>query len=172
MPLSRVCKKIDRPGFTLIEVMMGMAILSMISIIVGNWFFMQRNYQQRINQTSDIQENFRRANWDMIQELQIARFIIWPRMNSDRSIKSDSKVVFKDFLGNIVAFYHVPATGEIRRCEIPNGPGNAEVDSIPIAKGIASVSFTASDFANRFIAIHLTASGVHSLDAVYLLNNG
>ena len=150
---------------------MGMAILSVIAIIVGNWFFMQRNYQQRINQTSDIQENFRRANWEMIQELQISRLIIWPRMNSDQSIKSDSKVVFKDFIGNIVAFYHVPSTGEIRRCEIPNGTGNVEIDSKPLATGIASASFTATDFANRLITIHLTASGVHSLDAAYLLNN-
>jgi hypothetical protein len=150
--------------------MIGIALLSIITGFFGYWFMMQRQYQERITRISDVQEKLRRASWDMIQELQTSRSILWPRLNADKSIHTDSKMVFKDMQGNFVAYYHVPATRELRRCVIPNGPGSVELDGVPIAAGIASVSFTAGDFCNRLISFHLSSEGVHTLDAVYLLN--
>ncbi|HEY9072308.1 MAG TPA: prepilin-type N-terminal cleavage/methylation domain-containing protein [Candidatus Ozemobacteraceae bacterium] len=159
-----------RSGVTLVELLIGTAILAVILGIVSRWFFMQREYQQRLSHISAIQEDFRRASWNMIQELQMARVVIWPRINADKSLHSDTKVVFKDFNGQIISYYHVPATGEIRRCIIPNGPGGVVINPRPVGEGIASASFTASSFDNRLISFHLSTGGVHTLDAVYLLN--
>ncbi|HNV68609.1 MAG TPA: prepilin-type N-terminal cleavage/methylation domain-containing protein [Candidatus Ozemobacteraceae bacterium] len=158
-------------GFTLTEIIIGMAILIIIFSIVMRWFLMQRGYQQRITQIADTQDRFRLAVWNMVQELQTGRVIIWPRLNSDKSIRSDTKVVFKNMLGEIVTFYHIPEALEIRRCVIPPQPGlTPQLDERVVGTGIASVSFTARDIGNRLIDIHLQASGVHTLDAVYLLN--
>ncbi len=160
-----------KTGFTLTEIVIGTAILVMIFGIVMRWFMMQRGYQQRITQVADTQDRFRLAIWNMVQELQTGRVIIWPRLNSDKSIRSDTKVVFKNMLGEIVSFYHVPDTHEIRRCVIPPQTTlNPQIDDRPIGTGIASASFTARDIGNRLIDIHLQASDVHTLDAVYLLN--
>lgn len=156
---------------TLMEIIIGSVILSMIFSIVARWFFLQRNYSQRVTQISETQENFRRASWTMIKEMQKGRLVIWPTINADKSLHSDSKVVFKNFSGQFVSFYHDPGKGEIRRCVIPNGPGVPQEDPKPLAVGIASVSFTASDVESRYIAIHLSANGAHALDGVYLLNN-
>ena len=163
--------KKKRRAFTLVEIVIGISILVIIFSIVIRWFLMQRGYQQRITQMSETQDHFRQAAWNMIQELQTGRIIIWPRLNPDKSIHTDSKVVFKNMLGEIVSFYHVPQTREIRRCVIPPQPGRPpEVDDRPIGVGIASAAFTVSDIGNRLVDIHLQASGVHALDAVYLMN--
>jgi len=160
-----------KAGVTLVEMVVGAMILSIIFGITARWFFMQREYQQRLTHISDIQDNFRRANWLMVQELQMARTIIWPRLNADRSIRSDTKLVFKDFNGQIIAYYHIPAEQRIRRCVIPNGPGNPVVTARPVGEGIASLSFTAASIDNRLISLHMSTGGVHSLDAVYLTNS-
>jgi hypothetical protein len=151
--------------------MIGMSIFMFIMGFFGRWFFTQREYQARIWKASEIQDNFRRANWEMIKEIQLGRTIIWPRVNSDFSIKSDSKVIIKSFFGDYIAYYHVPETGEIRRCLIPNGVGAPQENAKPIAVGIASATFTAVSVDHRLLSIHLTATGAHSLDAVYLLNS-
>ena len=163
--------KKHRVGMTLVEILIGMSIFLFIMGFFARWFFIQREYQARIWKTSEIQDNFRRANWEMIREIQLARTIIWPRMNSDLSMKSDSKVVVKGFFGDYIAFYHDPQAGTIRRCLIPNGTGVPQEDDKPIAVGIASASFTAVSMDNRLLSIHLAATGAHSLDAVYLLNS-
>lgn len=160
-----------KSGFTITEIVIAMSVMVIIFSIVMRWYLMQRGYQQRITQIADTQDRFRLAIWNMVQELQTSRSIIWPRINSDKSIRSDTKVVFKNMLGEIVSFYHIPKTLEIRRCVIPPQPGlSPAIDERPVGTGIASVSFTASDIGNRLIDIHLQASGVHTLDAVFLLN--
>ncbi|HNW34685.1 MAG TPA: prepilin-type N-terminal cleavage/methylation domain-containing protein [Candidatus Ozemobacteraceae bacterium] len=159
-----------KTGVTLVELVVGAAILAVIFAITARWFFVQREYQQRLSGISDIQDDFRRTSWAMIQELQMARLIVWPRLNADRSIHSDTKLVFKDFNGQIIAYYHVPATRELRRCVIPNGPGDPVFSAKPIGEGIASITFTAGSMDNRLISFHMSTKGVHSLDAVYLTN--
>lgn len=158
-------------GITLVEIMIGVSIFMSIMMLFTRWLFFQKEYQKRIWKVSEIQDSFRRANWKMIQEIQRARAIIWPRMNPDQSIKTDVKVVFKNFDGDYIAFYHDQASQEIRRCFIPNGIGNPVVDTAPLSGGIASASFTAGSQDNRLLSIHMSTEGVHSLDAVFLLNS-
>jgi hypothetical protein len=137
--------------------------------MVAHWFYMQRRYQQRIFAISDAQQNIRQTTWNMIQELRTARMIISPRLNADKSIKSDNKVVFKNFAGDIVCYYFVEESSEIRRCLVPNGPGAPEAGQ-PIGKGFSRVAFTAHDQGNRLIGIFLDAGNTFGIESVYLLN--
>lgn len=154
----------------MIEILVGATILAVIGAMVAHWFFMQRRYQERVSAISEAQQSIRQASWNLIQELRTGRNIISPRLNTDKSIKSDTKVVFKNFAGEIICFYHDAATSEIRRCLIPNGPGNPVVNPVAIAKGIDKVVFTAHDIGNRLIGIYLESAGSVGLESVYLLN--
>ncbi len=159
-----------RLGITLVEIIVASTILAFIGGIVGHWFFIQRRYQSRIFAISDAQQNIRKASWTMIQELRTARSILFPRINDDKSIRSDSKVVFKNFSGDIVSYYYFEGAKEIRRCLIPNGPGAPEIDAISVAKNVDQIIFTASDDGNRLIDIFLEVNGTYGLESVYLLN--
>ncbi len=159
-----------RAAFTMIEIMVGATILAVIGGMVAHWFVMQRQYQKRILAISDAQQNIRQASWNMIQELRTARNLIYPRLNADKSIRSDNKTIFKNFAGDIVCYFHDAATGQIRRCLIPNGPGAPVVDKKPIGSGIDKVAFTAHDIGNRLVGIYLESDGTVGLESVYLLN--
>lgn len=160
-----------RSGFTLVEIIIGTAIMALISGMMAHWFFMQRRYQQRVFAISDSQQSIRQASWNMIQELRTARTIISPKLNADKSIKSDNKVVFKNFAGDIVCFYFVAEKGEIRRCLIPNGPGAPAISPAAVGKGFSQVVFTAHDQGNRLVGIFLESNGTFGLESVYLLND-
>ena len=157
-------------GFTMVEIMVGAAILAIIGGMVAHWFVMQRRYQARILAISDAQQNIRQASWNMIQELRTARNLIYPRLNADKSIKSDTKTVFKNFSGDIVCYYHFPDTHEIRRCLVPNDGGTPIIDVKPIATGIDKVAFTAHDIGNRLLGIYLESGNTVGLESVYLVN--
>lgn len=155
---------------TLVEIMVGSAILAFIGGIVGHWFFMQRQYQRRIFEISDAQQAIRQASWAMMQELRTARSVLFPRINADKSLRSDSKVIFKSFSGDVICYYFVEREHEIRRCKIPNGPGAPEIDTDPIAKDVAQILFTSSDDGNRLIDIFMEVKGSFGLESVYLMN--
>jgi type II secretory pathway pseudopilin PulG len=157
-------------GVTFVELLVGMTLLAIIGGLVANWFFAQRRYQERMVKLSEIQENTRQAIWRVVQEMKTGRQIIWPRVNADGSPRTDTVVVFKDFRGRFVSFYHQPADRTIRRCVIPNGAGAVAIDGTPIGKGIASASFTVMGADNKLLSIHLTTEGVHQIDAVRLVN--
>lgn len=163
-------KRRNAPGFTLVEIIVGASLITIIAGMVAHWFFMQRRYQQQVMAISDAQQNVRQASWNMTQELRTARTIILPRMNADKSIKSDSKVIFKNFAGDIVCFYHVPEKAEIRRCMIPNGPGSPVTEAKPVGKGIEKAVFTAHDIGNHLIGIYLETPGAFGLESIYLIN--
>ena len=91
-----------RAAFTMVEIMVGATILAVIGGMVAHWFVMQRQYQSRILAISDAQQNIRQASWNMIQELRTARNLFYPRLNADKSIRSDTKAIFKNFAGDIV----------------------------------------------------------------------
>jgi prepilin-type N-terminal cleavage/methylation domain-containing protein len=157
-------------GVTLVEIMVASAILAFIGGVVGHWFFLQREYQGRIFAITDAQQTIRKASWQMIQELRTARNVVFPRINSDKSLRSDSKVVFKNFSGDIISFYYDESEREIRRCRVPNGPGVAEIDKEPIATNVDQIIFTASDDGNRLIDIFMSINGTYGLESVYLMN--
>ncbi len=154
----------------MVEIIVGAAIIAVIGGLVAHWFVMQRRYQQRVTSMSDGQQSIRQATWNMIQELRTARTIISPRVNGDDSIKSDEKVVFKNFAGDIVCFYLDSDIREIKRCLIPNGPDQPLVSPAPIARGIDRVVFTAHDPSNKLLAIYLEADGSFGLESIYALN--
>ena len=165
------CKtKSRKSGITLVEIMVASAILAFIGGIVGHWFFLQREYQGRIFAISDAQQTIRQASWSMMQELRTARSVLFPRINADKSIKSDSKVVFKSFAGDIICYYYVASAKELRRCTVPNGPGSPEIDKEPVARNIDQIIFTASDDGNRLIDIFMEVNGTFGLESVYLMN--
>ncbi|RCK78404.1 MAG: hypothetical protein OZSIB_1506 [Candidatus Ozemobacter sibiricus] len=163
-------RAIDRRGFTFVELLIAAGLLTLIIGIVGQWFYSQRQYQDRITRLNDIQENLRQATFNIAKELKTGRQVIWPRINADLSPRSDTVLVFKNFRGAIVAYYHRPARQEIRRCVIPNGPGSPVEDAAPLGKGIASLTFTIMGPDNKTVSLHLTAEGLHHLDAVRLVN--
>lgn len=165
---SRTTK--HRRAFTMVEIMVGATILAIIGGMVAHWFVMQRRYQTRILALSDAQQNIRQASWNMIQELRTARNLIYPRLNPDKSIKSSTKTVFKNFSGDIICYYFQEDAGEIRRCVIPNDSGPPQVDSKPVGKGIDKVYFTAHDIGNRLLGIYLESGTTVGLESVYLLN--
>lgn len=169
--MSHPCKTNKlRSAVTLPEILIGAVILSIIGGIIAHWFFMQRQYQQRIFAISDSQQAIRKASWRMMQELRTGRSIIFPRINADKSIRSDDKILFKAFNGDITCFYFVPETSEIRRCIIPNGPGSPQIDPDPVAAGVKQVAFTARDDGNRLVDIFLNVNGTFGLESVFLLN--
>lgn len=159
-----------KTGVTLVEILVASAILAFIGGIVGHWFFLQREYQGRIFAISDSQQTIRQASWAMMQELRTARSVLLPRINSDKSIRSDSKVVFKNFAGDIICFYYVASAKELRRCKVPNGPGTPSIDNEPVASNIDQITFTASDDGNRLIDIFMEVNGTFGLESVYLMN--
>ncbi|PKL47026.1 MAG: hypothetical protein CVV42_14565 [Candidatus Riflebacteria bacterium HGW-Riflebacteria-2] len=163
-------RKSDRFGVTLVEIIVASAILAFIGGIVGHWFFLQREYQGRIFAISDAQQTIRQASWRMMQELRTARSVLFPRINADKSIRSDSKVVFKSFAGDVICYYYLASEKEIRRCKIPNGPGVPTADSEPVARNVDQLAFTASDEGNRIIDIFMEVKGTFGLESVYLIN--
>lgn len=157
-------------GFTFVEMLVAAGLLTVIAAMVGQWFYSQRQYQERITRLTEIQENLRQATFAMAKEIRTGRQVIWPRVNADNSPRTDSVVVFKNFRGAIVTYYHRPAQAQIWRCEIPNGPGAPVEDSAPIGGGIGSLTFTTMGPDNKLVSLHLTTEGVHHLDAVRLVN--
>ncbi len=167
--MSVVAEK-EHSGFTFVEILVAAGLLTIIAVIVGHWFFSQRQFQDRITRLNDIQENLRQATFNMAKEIKIGRQIIWPRVNPDNSPRTDNVLVFKNFRGAIVAFFHRPGAREVRRCVIPNGPGSPVEDSAPLGDGVASLTFTAMGPDNKLVSLHLTTEGVHHIDAVRLVN--
>ena len=161
---------IKKRGVTFVELLVGMTIFAIIMGIVANWFFTQRQYQDKFLKLSETQDRLRQAVWKVIQELKTGRQVIWPRVNSDGSARTDTVVTFKNFKGEITTFYFVPAAGEIRRCVTPNGPGTPQVDVTPVGRGLALASFTVMGVDNKLVSLHLVADHVHFLDAVRLIN--
>jgi hypothetical protein len=131
---------------------------------------MQRNYQQRVVQISEAQQNIRKASWQMVQELRTARIILWPRVNIDDTIHSDTKVIFKNFRGDIVCYYFDSETEQIKRCLIPNGPGSPVIDRKIVGEGFSRVYFTAHDVSHHLLGIFMQNNQSFGLESVYLLN--
>lgn len=163
-------KSASKSAFTFTEVLISSAILAIVFSMLFNWLYMQRQYQRRLTSLSFAQQEIRRANWEIIQELQIARSLIWPRTEIEDAIISDSKILFKNFEGDIVCYYFVEEGGEIRRCLIPNGPGAVTADSKPVATGLDRVAFTTYQFDVKIASIYMASSGAFGIESVSLLN--
>ncbi|MBF0547812.1 MAG: hypothetical protein HQM08_25465 [Candidatus Riflebacteria bacterium] len=158
-------------GMTLIELILGIAILISILGIVGDWFFTQRKLQARFLKISEIRENTRMAYSRMFDELRFARQILWPKITPGDRIRSDSVLIFKNLKSQIICYYHVPETQEIGRCVIYYDAGDPFIDPNPIGKEIASATFSAIGSEQKLVSIHLSTEGVHQIDAIRLEND-
>ncbi|HOT28816.1 MAG TPA: hypothetical protein PLU72_11550 [Candidatus Ozemobacteraceae bacterium] len=168
--MSRDTDRMLRRGATFVEILVGAAIFAVIMGIVGSWFFAQKRQQEQFLRITESQDRMQQALWKIIQEVKTGRQIIWPRLNADKSPRTDSRMVFKNFRGEIAAYYYVPSAREIRRCLIPNGPGLPVVDPTPIGRGIDGASFTVMAVDNKLISVNLSANRLHFVDAVRLVN--
>lgn len=155
----------------MVELTISIGLLAILGGMVTHWFSMQRKYQARITQSSEGQQNVLMANWKMSNELRMSRSILYPRPNSDKSIKSDSIIYFKNSCGEIICYYHDKNTLEIKRCVIPNGVAAPAVDKKPIAQGINEVFFTAVGVENRLVDIYVRSLESYGLESVYLIND-
>lgn len=149
----------------------GLSIFAIIIAIIGYWFTIQRKSQARITANFIGQQNVLLANLKMVNEMRTSRLIIYPSKNSDKSIFSDTKVIFKNSSGDFVCFYHDPDKAEIRRCLIPNGDGAAIEDVRALAKGIDEVYFTARGNESRLIDIVLRSQDTFGMESIYLMND-
>ena len=157
-------------GFSFVELLMGAFVLVLVFGFLGIWFHSNRRSQTSISEVSRTQELFRSAMWKMIAELKTGRIVIWPQVNSDKSPRTDSVLVFKNFRGEFVSFYFIPQTQEVRRCVIPNGVGAAVEDPAPIVQGLASATFTVMGVDNKLVSINLSGRNMQQIDAVRLVN--
>ncbi|MBF0407103.1 MAG: type II secretion system protein [Candidatus Riflebacteria bacterium] len=161
----------DKSAFSFVEMLVGAGILTIILGIVATWFYTQKQMQNRITRIVEIRENTRLAFSRMLNELRFSRQIIWPVVNSDHSPKSDSVMIFKNFKGNIICYYHDEVKKEIRRCMIPYDTGDPYISPKPVGVQIASASFTAIGDDQKLVSIYLSTDGVHQIDAVRLEND-
>ena len=145
-------------------------MFAIIMGIVASWFFTQKQQQDRFLRITNSQDRMQQAIWRVIQELKTGRQIIWPQANADQSPRTDSRIVFKTFRGDIAAYYYVPGAREIRRCLIPNGPGSPIVDTTPVGYEIDGASFTTMGVDNKLVSINLSSDQLHFVDAVRLVN--
>lgn len=173
--MSRNTESLKRCGlpraFTFVEMLVGVTLFVILGGMVIHWFSSQQRYQEQIMRISRIQQDMRVAIWKVVEEMKTARRVVWPNINADGSPRTDTRLVFKSFKGEIIAIYHRESDGTIRRCVIPNGPGAPVEDPHPIGRDIASATFTVMGKDNRLVSIHLQQQGVHYLDAVRLVND-
>lgn len=159
-----------KTGFTLVEILVAFGILGLIFAIVAYWFSMQKQYQSSISSTVIGSQNINLANWKMTKELKFARNIIYPRINSDGSIHSSNKIIFKDFAGEIICFYYDKNTKEIKRLYIGNKDSQPKPDLAPIAQDIDEVYFTNLSSENRILDIYMKSGPAFGLETVYMVN--
>lgn len=160
-----------KSGFTLVELAVAIAILGMIFAMVLYWFSYQRKLQEKMTSSVVGFQNITIANWKMTKELKFARNIVYPRINTDESIHSANKVVFKDFSGDLVCFYLDSNSKEIKRYYIGNKNVEGTIDSATIAHGIDEVYFTNVSPENRLIDIYIKSGNSYALETVYLMND-
>ena len=166
----------NRKALTLIEVTIAVAILSVVGTMVAHWFTLNSQYQKRVTELSDRDNVIRTILWDMHKDLRSARTILYPRrtkMTSDtlKNLVSDSKIVFRNFDGDIVTYYFNENTKEIVRevIYIPT-PGAPSNESKVIGKDIDCVIFTNRNELNNLVGIYMESGPAVQIDSVYLMN--
>ena len=166
----------NRKALTLIEVTIAVAILSVVGTMVAHWFTLNSQYQKRVTELSDRDNVIRTILWDMHKDLRSARTILYPRrtkMTSDtlKNLVSDSKIVFRNFDGDIVTYYYNEKTKEIVRevIYIPT-PGAPSNESKVIGKDIDCVIFTNRNELNNLVGIYMESGPAVQIDSVYLMN--
>ena len=165
-----------RKAFTLIEVTIAVALLSVIGTMVAHWFTLNTQYQKRVTELSEKDNMIRTILWEMHKDLKIARTVLYPRRTSITSdtlknLASDDKLVFRNFDGDIVTYYYNAKKKEIIREVIyiptPGAPAN---ELKVLGKDIDCVVFTNRNELNNLVGIYIEAGPAVQIDSVYLMN--
>ena len=168
--LSQFHNKKTSSGFTLVELVISIAVLSLIGVMLSYWITTQNKYSAKITSAANGQQVLAIANWKMANELKLSRTILYPRMNKDGSIHSDSKVVFKNITGEIICYYLDQNTKDLRRVFIGNQHSTPKIDSKPLAQGIDELIFTCSSLDNKLLDIYIKSGDAFGIESIYLLN--
>jgi prepilin-type N-terminal cleavage/methylation domain-containing protein len=165
-----------RKAFSLVEVTIAVAILSVVGTMVAHWFTLNSQYQKRVTELNEKDNVIRTILWEMHKDLKIARNVLYPRrtsLTSDtlKNLVSDSKLVFRNFDGDIVIYYFDEKTKEIIKeiIYIPT-PGAPKNEKRVIGKGIDCVIFTNRNELNNLVGIYMEAGPAVQIDSVYLMN--
>ncbi len=165
-----------RKGFSLVEVTIAVAILSVVGTMVAHWFTLNSQYQKRVTELNEKDNVIRTILWEMHKDLKIARNVLYPRrtsLTSDtlKNLVSDSKLVFRNFDGDIVIYYFDEKTKEIIKeiIYIPT-PGAPKNEKRVIGKDIDCVIFTNRNELNNLVGIYMEAGPAVQIDSVYLMN--
>lgn len=171
--LYRAKKKI---GLTLVEVMVAVAIFGTVVAMVAHWFTTNSQYHKRLTEQNDADDHMRRALWKMHQDLKTGRTIVYPRIEhveSDytKNFISDNKVVFRNFDGDIITYYHDKDKHEIIReiVYIPTEDAPANERKV-IGDCIDLVVFTNRNELNNTLGIYLESGPSCVIDSVFMMN--
>ena len=163
-----------RKAITLVELLIAISLLGIVGTLVSRWMSMNFQYRKRLTLQNDCDNNIRSAIWEMHKDLKTAKTILYPRRNSGgNKLISNSKIVFKNFQGDIICFYFNNETKEIIRelyHLIPNGDEPDKVHSI-IGKGFDCVVFTNRNDLNNLVGIYLEQGPSIQIDSVFLMNS-
>ena len=166
----------NKKAYTIIEVTIAIAIVSIVGAIVAQWFTMNNQYQKRVTALNDADNNIRTILWEMHRDLKTARTILYPRRTTVTSftlsnLVSDSKLVFRNFDGDIVSYHHNIDSKEIIKqiLYIPttNAPSN---ETKVIGRNIDCLVFTNRNELNNLVGIYMEAGPAVQVDSVYLMN--
>lgn len=163
-------------AYTLVEVTIAVALLSIIGTIVAHWFTLNTQYQKRVTELSDKDNIIRTILWDMHKDLRTARTVLYPRrtdITSDtlKNLVSDDKLVFRNFDGDIVTYYYNAKNKEIIKevIYIPT-PGSPPNEKKVLGKEIDCVIFTNRNELNNLVGIYIESGPAVQIDSVYLMN--
>ena len=172
----RLLFKNNRKAITFVELMIAVAILGIVLTIVTRWFTVNSQYQRRITRQNECDNLIRQVVWEMHKDIKMSRTILYPRIakitNNDlNDMTSDSKLVFRNFDGDIVSFYYNSDSKEIIRQVLHIPTGDAPPDEIKvIGKGLDNVVFTNRNEMNNLVGIYIEAGPSLLMDTVYMMN--
>ena len=170
-------KNKKKRAMTLTEILIAISILAIVFTIVGRWFTLNRQYQKRITKQFDCDALIRSALWEMHKDLKSAHTILYPRVDSidpdnNKNIISDTKLVFRNFQGDIVSYFYDKSAKKVTRqiTYIPTTNAPSDEQKI-IGKDLDCVIFTNKALSNNLVGIYMEAGPSVQVDSVYLMND-
>ncbi len=167
----------NRKAFTLLEMIIAFSIICFVGTIVVRWFIMNRQYQKRVTELYDGDTIIRNAIWEIHKDLKTSRTVIYPRAlrafaNDEFNMSSDSKLVVKNFEGDIVSYFYKRDTKELVRVisHVPTDDAPQDKTRV-IAKNLNSVVFTNKNLLNNCVNIYMECGPSVLMDAVFLMND-
>lgn len=169
-----------KKGFTLFETMITTAIIAVVMGVVFQIVSSNAKYQKRITRQSDGDNQIRSIIWSIYRELSVSRTILYPRLTftnkhtqkSFNNMISDSKIVVRNFDGNIVSYFYRKDTKEVLKSTsyIPVNGEPPISETKVIGKNIDICLFTNRNEANNLVGIYMESGPSIILDSVYLSN--